>query len=360
MSRNDNKILMKGNEALGEAALIAGCSHYFAYPITPQNEIPAYLAKRLPEVGGTFLQAESELAAINMVFGAAAAGARVMTSSSSPGVSLKQEGISYLAGAELPAVVVNMMRGGPGLGNISGSQADYWQATRGGGNGDYRTIVLAPANVQELADMTLTAFDLADTYRMVVLILGDGFLGQMSEPLILPKGTGKKVDKPWALTGAKGRKHNVVASLRLKPDGALEEHNLKLLEKYRRVEESECRFESWQSEDADILLVAYGTSARICHSAVHQLRDRGVKAALFRPITLYPYPYRQLQEAAKGKKRIMVVEMSAGQMLEDVRLALSPLDGTGQLPLPRIESYNRLGGMVPEVDEIIRRIADHD
>lgn len=360
MGSNNRKILMKGNEALGEAAVIAGCTHYFAYPITPQNEIPAYLSRRLPEVGGTFLQAESELAAINMVFGASAAGARVMTSSSSPGVSLKQEGISYLSGAELPAVVVNMMRGGPGLGNIAGSQADYWQATRGGGNGDYRTIVLAPATVQELADLTVTAFDLADQYRMVVMILGDGFLGQMSEPLELPKATGKRYDKPWALTGAKGRAHNVVASLRLKPESALEEHNLKLLEKYRQVEEQECRYENRETEDAQVLLVAYGTSARICRSAAHHLRDQGVKVGLFRPITLYPFPYRQLREAAKGKKRIMVVEMSAGQMLEDVRLAFAGGEDGAAQASPAIENYYRLGGMIPEVDEIVRRISDHD
>ena len=227
-----DRILMKGNEAVGEAAIIAGCRYYFAYPITPQNEIPAYMAKRLPEVGGTFLQAESELAAINMVFGASAAGARAMTSSSSPGISLKQEGISYLAGAELPCVIVDMMRGGPGLGNIAGSQADYFQATRGGGNGDYQIIVLAPASVQELADITIEAFDLADEYRIPVMILGEGYLGQMSEPFSLPKPSEKTFKKPWALTGAKGRKPNILASMRLSPENLLEEHNLKLQKTY--------------------------------------------------------------------------------------------------------------------------------
>lgn len=299
----NNKVLMKGNEAIGEAAIIAGCTHYFAYPITPQNEIPAYMARRLPEVGGTFLQAESELAAINMVFGASAAGTRVMTSSSSPGVSLKQEGISYLAGAQLPAVVVNMMRGGPGLGNIAGSQGDYWQATRGGGNGDYRTIVLGPANVQELADLTVKAFDLADRYRMVVMILGDGFLGQMSESLELPRPSGEHFEKPWALTGASGRKHNVIASLRLTPEGELERHNLKLMEIYRQVEEHERMWEADRCEDADFVLVAYGTSSRISRAAVNILRKKGIRAGLFRPISLYPFPYGELKEAARGQSR---------------------------------------------------------
>lgn len=342
-------ILMKGNEAIGEAAIIAGCTHYFAYPITPQNEIPAYMAKRLPEAGGCFLQAESELAAINMVFGASAAGARTMTSSSSPGISLKQEGISYLSGAELPAVVVNMMRGGPGLGNIAGSQGDYWQATRGGGNGDYRTIVLAPARVQELADMTVKAFELADRYRMVVMLLGDGYLGQMSEPLILPQPPTEQVEKPWALTGAKGREHNIVASLRLKPDGALEKHNEKLLERYRQVEENERMSESLYCEDAETVLIAYGTSSRICRAALSRLREEGKKVGLFRPISLYPFPAPELREAVSGAKRVLVVEMSAGQMLEDVKLSIDrDLD---------IDHYYRLAGAIPEADEIVRRVA---
>ncbi|ADK79754.1 3-methyl-2-oxobutanoate dehydrogenase subunit VorB [Sediminispirochaeta smaragdinae] len=347
----NNKVLMKGNEAIGEAAIIAGCTHYFAYPITPQNEIPAYMARRLPEVGGTFLQAESELAAINMVFGASAAGTRVMTSSSSPGVSLKQEGISYLAGAQLPAVVVNMMRGGPGLGNIAGSQGDYWQATRGGGNGDYRTIVLGPANVQELADLTVKAFDLADRYRMVVMILGDGFLGQMSESLELPRPSGEHFEKPWALTGASGRKHNVIASLRLTPEGELERHNLKLMEIYRQVEEHERMWEADRCEDADFVLVAYGTSSRISRAAVNILRKKGIRAGLFRPISLYPFPYGELKEAARGAKQVLAVEMSAGQMQEDVRLSVE-----GAVP---VDGYFRLGGAIPETDEIVRKVESY-
>src|SRR5512136_165072 len=246
------RALMKGNEALAEAAIVAGCRFYFGYPITPQNEVPAYFAARLPKVGGTFIQAESEAAAINMVFGAAAAGARVMTSSSSPGIALKMEGISYLSGAELPAVVVNMMRGGPGLGNIAGAQGDYFQAVKGGGHGDYRCIVLAPSSVQELADLTVKAFDLADEYRMVVMILGDGFVGQMSEPVVLPEPTGRTFDKSsWALTGAAGRETHLVASIRLNPEDALEGLNLRLQEKYRAVERREVLFEESQAGDAE-------------------------------------------------------------------------------------------------------------
>ncbi|MCK5200992.1 MAG: 3-methyl-2-oxobutanoate dehydrogenase subunit VorB, partial [Spirochaetales bacterium] len=311
-----NQILMKGNEALGEAAIIAGCRFYFGYPITPQNEIPAYMARRLPKVGGTFIQAESELAAINMVFGAAAAGARAMTSSSSPGISLKQEGLSYIAGAELPCVVVNIMRGGPGLGSIAGSQGDYFQSTRGGGNGDYRQIVLAPANVQELADLTVLAFDLADEYRIGVLILGDGYLGQISEALTLPEPTGKNYEKPWALTGAKGRKPNKIASLRLVPESSLEELNLILDEKYKKISAKECRSESYLTEDAEYLLVAYGTSSRICREAVNELREEGIKVGLFRLITAWPFPAAALQKASEKAKKIITVEMSLGQMIE--------------------------------------------
>jgi len=340
--------LMKGTEAIGEAAIIAGCRHYFAYPITPQNEIPAYLSVRLPEVGGTFLQAESEIAAINMVFGASAAGARAMTSSSSPGISLKQEGISYLSGAELPAVVVNMMRGGPGLGNIAGAQGDYFQSTRGGGNGDYKCIGLAPASVQELADMTILAFDLADEYRMVSILLGDGYLGQMSEPLTLPQPSGKSFAKPWALTGAGGRKPNMLASLKLSPDDYLERHVLHLFEKYKMVAERERRFERCQTDDADILLVAYGTSSRICRAAVRELRKSGIKAGLFRPITLWPYPSAELALTAAKAKRVLVVEMSMGQMVEDVTLSVG-----GKVP---VDFYGRAGGMIPELSAIIERV----
>jgi 2-oxoglutarate/2-oxoacid ferredoxin oxidoreductase subunit alpha len=343
------RILMKGNEVIGEAAIIAGCRHYFGYPITPQNEIPAYMSLRLPKVGGTFLQAESEIAAINMVFGAAAAGARVMTSSSSPGVSLKMEGISYMAGAELPAVVVNMMRGGPGLGNIAGSQGDYFQAVKGGGHGDYRCIVLAPSTVQELADLTVKAFDLADQYRMVVILLGDGFIGQMSEPITLPQPSGKVFDKSgWALTGAAGRDTHLIASMRLNPDNALEQLNLRLQEKYRVVEERERMWEEAQCADADYLLVGFGLSARICRSAVSVLRTSGVKAGLFRPITLWPFPTQELAVAAAGKKKLLVVEMNAGQMVEDVRLAVG-----GAVA---VDFCGTLGGVTPQVDDLVERI----
>lgn len=346
------KVLMKGNEALGEAAIIAGCRHYFAYPITPQNEIPQYMSYRMPQVNGTFLQAESEVAAINMVYGAAAAGARTMTSSSSPGISLKQEGISYLCGAELPAVVVNMMRGGPGLGNIAGSQADYFQATKGGGHGDYKLIVLAPANVQELADLTVTAFDLADQYRAVVMILGDGFLGQMSEALVLPEPSGKKFDKSdWALTGASGRKPNIVYSLRLSPEDALEKVNFRLQAKYKEIEKNEVRYETYMTEDAEYILVGFGTSSRLCRSAVNTLRKEGIKAGLFRPITLWPFPSNALAQAASKSKKVLVVEMNAGQMIEDVRLSLgSSAD---------IDFYGKLGGIVPEEDEIRERVKNY-
>jgi len=343
-----NQILMKGNEALGEAAIIAGCRFYFGYPITPQNEIPAYMSRRLPEEGGTFLQAESEIAAINMVYGAAAAGARVMTSSSSPGISLKQEGLSYIAGAELPCVVVNISRGGPGLGNIAGSQGDYFQSTRGGGNGDYRQLVLAPATVQEMADLTVLAFDLADEYRISVLILGDGYLGQISEALTLPEPTGKTYEKPWALTGAKGRKPNKIASLRLVPESSLEELNLILDEKYKKISAKECRSESYLTEDAEYLLVAYGTSSRICREAVNELREEGIKVGLFRLITAWPFPAVALQAAAAKAKKILTVEMSLGQMIEDVKLSVKDPE--------RVDFYGRSGGMLPETDEIKRRI----
>ncbi len=344
-------VLMKGNEAIGEAAIIAGCRHYFGYPITPQNELPAYMALRLPQVGGTFLQAESEVAAINMVYGAAAAGARVMTSSSSPGVSLKMEGISYLSGAELPAVVVNMMRGGPGLGNIAGAQGDYFQAVKGGGHGDYRCIVLAPASVQELADLTVRAFDLADRYRMVVIILGDGYTGQMSEPITLPSSSSATFDKSgWALTGAEGREPRIIASLRLSPEDALEKLNLQLQEKYRLVEQAERLHEEVETGDADFLLVAFGLSARICRSAVTQLRKAGVRAGLFRPITVWPFPSPQLAAVAARTKRLVVVEMNAGQMVEDVRLAVAghPVDFIGAM-----------GGATPSVEAIVERIRSY-
>ena len=345
-------VLMKGNEAIGEAAIIAGCRFYFGYPITPQNELPAYMALRLPKVGGTFIQAESEVAAINMVFGASAAGARVMTSSSSPGISLKMEGISYLSGAELPAVVVNMMRGGPGLGNIAGAQGDYFQAVKGGGHGDYRCIVLAPSSVQELADLTVKAFDLADKYRMVVIILGDGFIGQMSEPVVMPKPSGESFDKSgWTLTGARGRETHIIASLRLNPEDALHEAEPPAPGQVPGGGWEGDLWEETEAADADYLLCGFGLSARICRSAVHDLRKEGVKAGLFRPITLWPFPEAALAKAARGKKKLLVVEMNAGQMVEDVKLAIG-----SSLP---VDFLGTLGGITPQVDAIVERIRSY-
>jgi len=346
------KILMRGNEAVGEAAILAGCRAYFGYPITPQNEIPEYMSMRLPEVGGTFLQAESEIAAISMVLGASAAGARAMTSSSSPGMALKQEGISYLSGCQLPCVIVNMMRGGPGLGNIAGAQSDYYQATRGGGNGDYNTIVLAPENVQELADYTIKAFELSDKYRVVAIVLGDGYLGQMSEPIILPDPVASIPEKSWALTGTKGNAPKTIASLRLAPDTYLEQHNIVLQKVYSEIRKNEVCFDSFMMEDADYLIVAYGTCARICRQAVKLLRSSGIKAALFRPITLWPFPSEQIAGVAKKVKKILTVEMSMGQMVDDVRLSVgcnTPVDFLG-----------RAGGMIPEIDKIVERVKSYE
>ena len=345
------KILMKGNEAIGEAAILAGCTHYFGYPITPQNEIPAYMSKRLPQVGGTFLQAESEIAAISMVMGASASGARVMTSSSSPGIALKQEGISYLSGARLPAVVVNMMRGGPGLGNIAGAQGDYFQATRGGGNGDYRTFVFGPGNVQELADYTIRAFELADKYRMVSMILGDGFLGQMAEGFELPEKVETLPEKPWALNGARGREAMTIASLRLSPDEYLEQHNLELEKTYKEISEKETIFDTYMIDDAEVLIVAYGTSSRVCRKAIRMLRDSGVKAGMFRPITLWPFPYRELTDAARGMKKVLTVEMSLGQMVEDVYMSAGRFTD--------VDFYGRAGGMLPRVETIIEKVKSY-
>lgn len=342
-----NKILMTGNEAIAEAAIQAGCRFYAGYPITPQNEIPAYFAKRMPEVSGTFIQAESELAAINMVFGASAAGRRAMTSSSSPGISLKQEGISYLSGCELPAVIVNVMRGGPGLGNIGPSQGDYFQATKGGGHGDYHIIVLAPSSVQEAFDLTVSAFDLADKYRMPTMILVDGLLGQMMEPLRVTKSPSHQVtSKPWALTGAKNRKPNIIRSLYL-ADGALEELNNKLQKKYSSIAEKEVIYETYKTADCEVLVVGYGIVARICVGAIDNLRKSGLKAGLLRPVSLWPFPKKELAQAAKNKK-ILVVEMSSGQMIEDVMLSLG---GKCQ-----VEFLGRTGGEIPSEEEIINKI----
>ncbi|MDD2432570.1 MAG: 3-methyl-2-oxobutanoate dehydrogenase subunit VorB [Clostridia bacterium] len=344
-----SKVLMKGNEAIGEAAIKAGCRYFFGYPITPQSELPEYLSWRLPEVGGVFLQAESEVAAINMVYGAAATGVRVMTSSSSPGISLKQEGISYLAGAELPCLIVNIMRGGPGLGGIQPSQSDYFQATKGGGHGDYRLIVLAPASVQEIADLVKKGFDLADHYRMPALLLGDGMLGQMMEPVDFGEETsGDRFDHAWATTGKQGREHtNIVNSLYLKPE-ELEAHNRKLEKKYLEIMKQETMAEQYLTEDAEVVIAAYGMTARIAKAAVDMARREGIKAGVFRPITLWPFPQRELNEATKKAQVILTVEMSLGQMVEDVQLALK-----GRLP---VEFYGRVGGMVPTAEEVLNEV----
>ena len=345
----NERVLMCGNEALAEAAILAGCDAYFGYPITPQNEIPAYMSRRMPEEGRVFVQSESELAAINMVFGASATGKRAMTSSSSPGISLMQEGISYLAGAELPAVVVNVMRGGPGLGNIAPSQSDYFQATRGGGHGDYRTIVLGPSSVQELVDCMPLAFDLADQYRMTVMVLADGILGQMMEPIVFKKNPRPKLPaKDWALTGAKGREQNIVRSLWL-GEGVLEKHNNKLKAKYEQIEKNEVLCEQYEVDDAEIIVVAYGVAARIVRGAVTRAREEGIKAGWIRPITLWPFPTEQISRAADEFRLFLTVEMSTGQMVEDVKLAVA-----GKAP---VVFYGRPGGGVPTVDELLDKIS---
>lgn len=349
-----NKVLMKGNEAIGESAILAGCRYYFAYPITPQNEIPAYMSKRLPQVGGTFLQAESEIAAINMVMGASAAGARVMTSSSSPGISLKQEGISYISGAQLPAVIINMMRGGPGLGNIAGAQGDYFQATRGGGNGDYHVVVLAPGTVQELADYTIKAFDIADKYRVAVLLLGDGYLGQMAEPCVLPEPVKDIPSKPWALTGKTAdRDAHIIASLKLgKDDAYLNRHVKSLAENYAEIAKNETKYENFMCDDADFVLCAYGTSARVCKKAVKVLREQGIKAGLFRPITLWPFPEEAIEAACAKAKKVLTVEMSLGQMVQDVRLYANKKKD-------EYDFYGEPGGLIPKLDVIVEKVKSY-
>ncbi len=344
------RILMCGNEAMAEAAIRAGCDAYFGYPITPQNEISAYMAQRMPEEGRVFIQSESELAAINMVFGASATGKRAMTSSSSPGISLMQEGMSYLAGAELPAVVINVMRGGPGLGNISPAQGDYFQATRGGGHGDYKTIVLGPSSVQEMADCMPLAFDLADQYRMTVEILADGLLGQMMEPLTLEHKPRRELPpKDWALTGHKGGQQNIVRSLWL-GEGVLERHNEKLQAKYREVQEKEVLYEEYRLDGAEIVVVAYGIVARIARAAVDQGREEGIPVGLIRPITLWPFPSQQISRAAEEFRLFLTVEMSSGQMVEDVRLAVA-----GKAP---VLFYGRMGGGTPSADELLGKIRE--
>ncbi|MDT3389626.1 MAG: 3-methyl-2-oxobutanoate dehydrogenase subunit VorB [bacterium] len=340
------KVLMKGNEAIAEAALRAGCLHYFGYPITPQTELTAYMAKRLPKTeGGVFLQAESEIAAINMVYGVASTGKRVMTSSSSPGVSLKQEGISYIAGADLPAVIVNVQRGGPGLGGIQPSQSDYFQATKGGGHGDYHLIVLTPSSVQEMADLTSLAFDLADKYRCPAMLLADGTMGQMMEPVALPEPHKSVIDKPWAVTGTQmKREHNIINSLYLSPE-VLEKTNFQRFERYAEIEKNEVRFESYLMDDAEYCIVAFGIAARVAKNAITAMRKEGLKVGLIRPITVWPFPKKAIREAADKVKGFVCVELSMGQMIEDVRLA--------EECLRPVMLCNRAGGMIPGVDQIV-------
>ena len=342
------RVLMKGNEAIAEAAIRAGCRHYFGYPITPQTEIAAYMAKKMPKIGGVFLQAESEVASINMVYGAAATGCRVMTSSSSPGISLKSEGLSYIAGSDVPALVVNVQRGGPGLGGIQPSQSDYFQATKGGGHGDYRMIVLAPASVQEMASLTIKGFNLADKYLMTSMILADGTIGQMMEPISFEDAEIEVYEKPWALTGTEGkRKHNIVNSLYLQPD-ALEKKNFERYERYAIVEENEPMWEEFMMEDAEICVVAFGIASRVAKNAIVAAREEGIKVGLIRPITLWPFPSKPLAAAADKVKAFISVELNMGQMIEDVKLA------TGcKKP---VTLCNRSGGMIPSPEQVLESI----
>ncbi len=344
------KVLMKGNEAMAEAAITAGCRHYFGYPITPQTEVAAYMAKRMPKIGGTFLQAESEVAAINMVIGAASAGVKVMTSSSSPGISLKQEGISYLAGCELPALVVNVQRGGPGLGGIQPSQSDYFQACKGGGHGDYHLIVLAPATVQEMYDLTFKGFYLAEKYRMTTMILADGTMGQMMEPVQLNDVKMPVIEKPWATNGTKNHEgRNIINSLSLLPE-ELEVWNHRRYDRYAIVEKNEVMYEEFMTEDADIVIVAFGIAARVSKNAIVEARKKGIKVGLIRPITLWPFPKEALLKASKTAKAFISVELNMGQMIEDVKLAINcskPVYFVG-----------RTGGMIPSPEEVLAKILE--
>lgn len=344
-----DKVLMKGNEAIAEAAIHAGCRHYFGYPITPQTEIAAYMAKKMPKIGGTFLQAESEIAAINMVYGVASTGYRVMTSSSSPGIALKSEGLSYLAGSDLPALVVNVQRGGPGLGGIQPSQSDYFQATKAGGHGDFRMIVLAPASVQEMAELTVKGFELADTYRMTAMILADGTMGQMMEPVALDDLVVKPApEKPWATTGTKmQRPHNIVNSLSLVPE-ELEQFNFARYERYRYIEENEVLYEEYMMDDAEICIAAFGIAARVSKNAINEARKQGIKVGMIRPITLWPFPKEVFRRAADKVNSFISVELSMGQMIEDVRLAT-------ECKKP-VTLCNRAGGMILSPEQVLEAI----
>ena len=344
----DNVKLMKGNEALAEAAIQAGCDAYFGYPITPQSEVLEYLSREMPKHGRVVLQAESEVASINMVYGAAGAGFRAMTSSSSPGISLMAEGLSYLSGAELPCLIVNVNRAGPGLASIQPGQGDYFQATKGGGHGDYRMIVLAPASVQEMADFVFLGFDLADKYRNPVMILSDGAIGQMMEKVTWGKHTVNKIDKPWATVGkTNGRERNIVTSLFIKPED-MEKHNLKLVAKFDEIRNNEVRCEEINMEDAEYAFVAYGLSSRICLKAMDLARSKGIKVGLFRPITLFPYPYKRLSEIAPKLKMILTVELNSGQMVEDVELGVK-----GKV---KVAFYGRMGGILPTPEEVVENL----
>ncbi len=351
------KMLMNGSHVVAEAAVRAGCRYYFGYPITPQNELPEYLSARMPEVGGAFIQGESEIASVNMVLGASVAGGRAMTSSSSPGVSLKQEAISYMAGMELPGVIINMMRGGPGLGNIAPSAADYFQATRGGGHGDYRTPVLAPAGCQELADLTSVAFDIADKYRTPVMILGDGLMGQVMEPVVFPDFIDLEdlPKKDWILDGCKGREPRALYSMLLGQDGELYKHNLALQKKYDEITANELRWETKTQDDDEMIIVAYGTAARIAESAIEELRAEGLNVGLFRPITLWPYPMAALRELASKMSKVAVFELCMGQMVEDVVLSVGDR--------AEIHFYGMPGGIIPtpaDVADFLRSAARGD
>jgi 2-oxoglutarate ferredoxin oxidoreductase subunit alpha len=343
------KVLMKGNEALAEAAIQSGCHHFFGYPITPQTELAAYMAKRLPKIGGTYLQAESEIAAINMVLGASSAGIRAMTSSSSPGISLKGEGISYMAGSDLPALIINVQRGGPGLGGIQPSQADYWQATKALGHGDFQILVFAPSTVQEMVDLVSLAFDKADQYRMPAMILADGMLGQMMEPVVLPENQNKVLPKKeWAANGHQNkRKHHVINSLYLTPN-ALESLIIERYKRYDIIKANEQRAEEYLVDDADLVVVAYGASSRVSKSAVNKARENGMKVGMIRPITLWPFPVDTLQKAASHVKSMLTVEMSMGQMVDDVKLAIN-------CSKP-VHFFGHTGGVIPTPDEIYEQI----
>ena len=343
------RVLMKGNEALAEAAIGAGCHHFFGYPITPQTELAAYMAKRLPKIGGTYMQAESEVSAINMLQGAAAAGVRAMTSSSSPGISLKTEGISYMCGSDLPALIINVQRGGPGLGGIQPSQADYWQATRATGHGDLHILVFTPSSVQEMVDLVGKAFDLADKYRMPAMILADGLLGQMMEPVVIDaKAVPDLPPKTWAANGHKNeRKHNVVNSLYLQA-ADLERLIKERFQRYKTIQEEETLCENYMTEGADYIVTAYGATARIAQAAVKQARAQGIRVGLIRPITVWPFPQKEFKEAAKTAKEFLCVEMSMGQMIDDVKLAID-------CKRP-VRFFGRTGGMIPTPAEVLAEI----